>query len=350
MDREVVRAFMERFMDMTTHAALLGVVGAADRAGLFRALQGAGALPLEAIAARSGLDPRYLREALAALAAGGFLRFDPDAATYALPDEHAVCLADESSPWCLVGWTQILGALYRAVPAVSRAFREGGGVSYEQFGEDMVEGIDRANGPGTRILLTRRWLPAMPQMVETLERGGRVADVGCGSGTAALALAQAFPRSVVTGYDVDLRSIERARAAASETGLANVRFERVAAESLPTRPGFDLVLAFDVIHDLVNPRAALRRIRLSLRPAGSFLLVEPAAGDSLEENLDAHGALLYALSTLHCTTVSLAHGGEGLGAAWGPKRAEALCRQAGFTRFRRLAIENPFHAFYEVAA
>lgn len=348
MDRDAVRAFMERFMEMATGAALLGVVAVADRTGLFARLAGQGPLSLDEVRSRSGLQPRYLKEILSALAAGGILLYDAKAETFELPDEHAACLADDRSPYCLAGWTQSLPSMMRAIPGVARACREGGGVSYSEFGEDMVAGIDRMNSPGTRILLARKWLPAMDGVVARLQEGIRVADVGCGSGTAAVAIAKSFPRSQVVGFDVDETSIGRARQLAAREDAANVRFEQVGGESLPTDPPFDLITTFDVIHDMVRPRAVLKRIRQALRPDGAYLMVEPAAGDTLAENIGPNGALLYSMSTLHCMTVSLAHGGEGLGTAWGPRRAEELCREAGFGRFRRLEIENPFNAFYEV--
>jgi SAM-dependent methyltransferase len=348
MDRKAIQDFIEKFMGMTTGAAVLGVIGVADRTGLLRAMAGQGPLGLEAIAAKSRLHERYLREILASLAAAGIVKYRAAEATYELGEEAAACLADERSPYFLGGWPQIIRSILGAVPAVAEAARSGGGVPYSDFGPEMVEGIDRSNSPGMRILLTRKWLPAMPDVVARLEGGMRVADVGCGAGTSTLTLARAYPRSDVTGFDLDATSIERARRAAKEAGLANVRFERAAAETLPTEPPFDFVMSFDTIHDMVNPRGVLRRIRQALHPGGTYLMVEPAAGDTLEENLHPGGALLYAMSTLHCMTVSLAHGGEGLGTAMGARKAEELCREAGFSSFRRLDVENPFNAFYEV--
>ncbi|MCZ6783696.1 MAG: class I SAM-dependent methyltransferase [Proteobacteria bacterium] len=348
MDKDELRAFMGRFMQMTTGAAVLGIVAVADRTGLFRGLAGAGPLGIEAIAEKTGLQERYLREALSSLAAAEIVRYDPARQTFELPDEHAACLADESSPYFLAGWSQIVPALYGAIPGVVRAFREGGGVPFTAFGSDMVEGIARSNGPGTRILLTRKWLPAMPDVVARLEAGARVADVGCGGGDAAITMAGAYPKSTVTGFDVDETSLARARAAAEQAGVSNVEFERVSAQEFPAEPGFDFITTFDVIHDLADPRGALEQIRRALRKEGTYLMVEPVAGDTLEENLNPAGAMTYAMSTLHCMTQSLAHGGAGLGAAWGPNAPENLCGEVGFTRFRRLDVDNPFNAFYEV--
>lgn len=348
MDRDAIKAFMGRFMEMTTGAAVMGVVSVADRAGLFRMMSGRPPATLDEVVAYTGFDTRYLEEILATLAASGIVVYDAERRTYHLPDEHAACLADESSPYCLAGWTQMVPALYRAIPGVARACREGGGVAFSEFGPDMVEGIARANGPGTRILLTRKWLPVMGDVVARLESGIRVADIGCGAGEAAIAMGRAYPSSQIVGFDVDALSIERAKAAAREAGLDNVAFERASGDAIPLEPGFDLVTTFDVIHDLVDPIAVLRRIRDALGEGGSYLMVEPVAGDELHDNLHPAGALTYAMSTLHCMTQSLAHGGAGLGAAWGPRRAEAHCREAGFSKFERLEVPNPFNAFYRV--
>jgi 2-polyprenyl-3-methyl-5-hydroxy-6-metoxy-1,4-benzoquinol methylase len=348
MDKDAMRAFMGRFMEMTTGAAVMGVVSVADRIGLFEALAGQGALEVETIAARTGLDRRYLEEILATLAAADILSYDAAGARFELPDEHAACLADEGSPYFLGGWSQMVPALYRAVPGVARAAREGGGVPFSEFGSDMVEGIARSNGPGTRILLARRWLASMPDVVAALETGLRVADVGCGCGDAVLTMAQRWPQSEFVGFDLDAGSVARAREAALAARITNVEFEQCSAELIPSDPGFDLITTFDVIHDLARPREVLAHLRAALRPGGTYLMVEPVAADRLEDNLHTAGALTYAMSTLHCMTQSLAQGGEGLGAAWGPAKAESYCREAGFSRFDRLPVDNPFNAFYRV--
>lgn len=337
-------------MAMVTGGATLGLVGVADRTGLFASLAGAGPQTLEQIVERTGLNERYLLEICSGLAAAEILDYDPATRAFELCDEHAACLADESSPYFLAGWSQMIPSILKAIPGVARACREGGGVAFDDFGDDMIEGIDRSNSPGMRILLTRRWLTAMPEVVERLQRGIRVADVGCGSGAAVLTMARSYPKSQVYGFDISARSIERARAGADSEGLANASFEQRGAEALPTDPGFDLITTFDVIHDIAQPSEALCAIRRALAADGTYLMVEPNAGDDLEQNLNPGGALLYAVSTLHCMTQSLAQGGVGLGAAWGPKQAEALCREAGFSHFERLDVDNPFNAFYEVRA
>ena len=162
-------------------------------------------------------------------------------------------------------------------------------------------------------------------------------------------MAKAYPASSIVGYDIDAHSIELARGRVEAQQLSNVSFEQCSAESIPAEPGFDFVTTFDVIHDLVEPVPVLRQIRELVNPGGTYLMVEPVAGDALAENLHPAGALTYAMSTLHCMTQSLAHGGAGLGAAWGPRRAEAHCRQAGFSEFDRLDVDNAFNAFYRVS-
>ena len=349
MDRNVAKAQMGRLFEMTSHAATMAVLAVADQTGLLRQMQGAGPLDVAQLSERTGLEPRYLEEITSSLVAAELLAYEAEAGTLELSDEVAACLSDESSPYFMGGWTQILQGLYRAVPGVARACEEGGGVAYDAYGEFMVHGISRANSPGMRILLTRRWLAAVPGLSEKLEAGIDVADVGCGAGTAVLTLAEAYPNSKVVGFDVDARSIEAARASASEASLANASFERLGGEEIPQTPGFDLITAFDVVHDLVDPKAVLARIHGALRgPDGLFFMVEPDVAPDLESNLNPAGALLYAMSTLHCMTVSLAHGGEGLGAAWGPTKAEQYCRGAGFGSFERLDVPNPMNAFYAI--
>jgi len=214
----------------------------------------------------------------------------------------------------------------------------------QDFDDRIVAGIDRLNSPGTRILLAKRWLPAMPDVVARLETGARVADVGCGSGTAALAMAAAYPAAFVVGYDIDHRAIGRAREKAAQSGLSNVSYELMPATNLPG--GFDLITTFDVIHDLSKPGEALAQIHDALGENGVYLMVEPAAEASLAGNFNPRGLLILGFSLLYCLPQSLVDHGVGLGAAWGPVRAEQMCRAAGFTRFEQLPIDNPYSNFF----
>jgi SAM-dependent methyltransferase len=348
MDRAAVWEFMERFVEMASGAATLFTLAVADRAGLMGVLATSDPLTVEQAATSAGLDERYVKEILSQLAAAGVLDYDPATEAFVLPPERATVIADDTSPYAMTGWLDMLPTAGNFIDEVAEATRHGGGVPASHYPDRMVQAVDRANAPSTRILLTRRWLPTMPEVVEKLEGGARVADVGCGSGTAVLTMASAFPASEFVGYDLDPRAVEAATAKAAETGLANVSFEVLGAAEIPL--GFDLISTFDVVHDLADPLTALSRFREALNEDGTFLMMEPSVGARLEDNIEPRAALLYGVSLLFCMTQSLAAGGAGLGTAWGPEQAEALCREAGFTHFRRLPVDNPFSAFFEVRA
>lgn len=346
MDRAAVWEFMERFVDMAAGAVTLSALAVADRCGLLATLGDSTPRTANQLADVAGLDLRYTEEILRQLTAAGITDYDPGAETFVLPAERATVVADDASPYAMTGWLDMLPTAASFVDRVADAARHGGGVPAEAYPDRMVQAVDRANGPSMRILLTRRWLPTMPDVVARLEKGARVADVGCGSGAAAIAMATAYPNSTVVAYDVDPRAIAVAARRGAE--IENVEFVVMGAEEIPTDPPFDLITAFDVVHDLPNPDGALARIRAALGDDGVFLMMEPALSSELEENRNARSALFYGVSLMYCMTQSLAAGGAGLGAGWGAGRAEALCRSAGFSRFERLPIDNPFSAFFRV--
>jgi SAM-dependent methyltransferase len=345
LDRSKVEAFLDRFVDLAAGATTIGLLAVADRSGLTSHLGETGGGTAEEIAGGAGLDLRYVEEIMSGLAAAGVVGYDAATRRFDLPPEHALFLADESSPYFMGGFLDMIPALLGQVDGVTRATVHGGGVSFEEFGDRIVRGIDRGNAPSQRTFLTSRWLPGVPGLVARLEAGIRVADVGCGSGTAAVLIAQAYPRCHVVGYEVSSDSIEVARSRAG--GLGNLEFMERAVEEIPTDPPFGLITSFDVIHDLAHPVTGLRRIREALAEDGLFLMMEPNAGSALEDNLSPRGAMLYGVSTLLCMTQSLASGGAGLGAAWGRQRAEDLATEAGFGSFQPLDdISNRFSAFY----
>lgn len=345
VDRAIVKAFMDRFDELASGAAALGVLAVADRAGLIEAMAGRGSVTVDELAA-DRFAPRYVEEILSVMAAAGVVEYESSTRRFRLPDEHAACLADPNSPYSVAGWLDVIPAAMRSIDRISHATIHGGGVPIQDFDERVVAGVDRLNSPGTRILLTKRWLPAMPDVVARLEAGARVADVGCGSGTAALAMASAYPKATVIGYDVDPRAIARARDRAEQSGLDNVSIELMPAAEIPA--GFDLITTFDVVHDLPDPVEVLGRIRTALSDGGTYLMMEPAAGASLVDNFNSRGVLIMGFSLLYCLPQALVDGGLGLGAAWGPVRAKQLCREVGFTRFEQLPIENPYSNFYRV--
>jgi SAM-dependent methyltransferase len=345
MDRAKVEAFLDRFVDLASGATTIGLLAVADRSGLATHLGEIGGGTAREVADGAGLDVRYVEEIMAGLTAAGVVDYDPETERFTLPPEHALFIADESSPYFMGGFLDMIPSLLAEVEAIAGATVNGGGVAFEEFGQDIVTGIDRGNAPSQRAFLVSRWLPGVPGLVERLESGIRVADVGCGSGTAAILMAEAYPSSQVVGFDVSHASITVARSRGGD--LANLEFIERGVEEVSIDPPFDLITSFDVIHDLVAPLEGLRRIREALSEHGLYLMMEPNASSDLEENLTPRGAMLYGISVLHCMTQSLAHGGVGLGAAWGREKAETMAGEADFSSFEPLdEISNRFSAFY----
>ena len=345
MDRKKTLAFIDQFTTMAAGATTIGLLAVADRTGLLRSMAGKPARSVDEIAADAQLDPRYTTEILSGLVAAGVIDYLPSELTFSLSDEHAAVISDDTSPYSMAGWLDMLPAALDHTDEIAAAVVDGGGIPFTAFGERMVTGIDRASTPSMTILLTKRWLPTMPDIVERLAVGGRIADVGCGSGSAVRAMAHAYPNASVVGFDIDPRSIERANASSEQP---NASFVVGGADAMADHGPFDLVTSFDVVHDLSDPLGVLQEIRRSMADSGVLLMMEPRISAHLEENLNDRAALLYGISTFHCMTQSLAQSGAGLGAAWGPAAAEDMCRAAGFTSFKELSIENPFSAFFRV--
>jgi len=288
-----------------------------------------------------------VREWLNAQAAGGFVEYEPESGRYRLPPEHAVALTDESSPAYLPGFFQLaLGAVIDS-PRIADAMRSGDGFGWHEHVADVHDGCERFFRPGYHAHLVQEWLPALHGVVAKLERGAHVADVGCGHGASTVLMAQAFPASRFVGFDAHDGSIETARRRAAACGLdEQVRFD---AEPSTAYPGadYDLVTMFDCLHDMGDPIGAARHVLRSLAPDGTWLLVEPAAGDRVEDNLTPVGRAYYAFSTLLCTPSSLAQDvGLALGAQAGEARLRDVVTRAGFSRFRRVA-ETPFNIVFE---
>ncbi|PXY32488.1 class I SAM-dependent methyltransferase [Prauserella muralis] len=313
-----------------TGGLLSHLVAVGHHTGLFEAASRGPATSAE-LAARAGLQERYVREWLGAMATGGVFTYDPATATFTLPPEHAVSLTGTGAA-NLAPVALIASLLGEHVDGVTRAFREGGGVPYEEFRPRFTGVMDAlSRGLFDEHLLTGI-LPAAGRLAGRLADGIRVADVGCGTGHALHVLAGAYPASTFTGYDLGADAIASARTEAGELGLDNVTFEVCDVELLPTEPPFDAVFAFDAIHDQAAPAAVLRRIHDALVPGGWFVMMDIKASSDLAANLDNPLApLLYAVSTLHCMTVSLARGGAGLGTVWGEELARTMLAEAGFT-------------------
>jgi 2-polyprenyl-3-methyl-5-hydroxy-6-metoxy-1,4-benzoquinol methylase len=319
-----------------------------DRVGLFKAMAGAGPLTVDQLAAKSELSARYVREWLGAMAAAHYVEYDSKADSYLLTPEYAAALADEDSPFFIGSYFQMAQAAVSVAPKVAEAFRNGKGVTQAEYPQSFFEAAERNSRTRYEHKLLRKWIPAMPQVVEALNAGGLAADVGCGGGRAAIMIAQAFPKARVVGFDIHAESIERARRNAATAGVSDrATFEVANGSGLPPR-GFDFVSTFDVVHDSVDPDALLKSIRAALKPDGTYLMVEVNVSSKLEDNINPMGRLMYSMSTLYCMTTSLAHGGAGIGACMGEAKARELVAAAGFKHFRRLPIEDLFSALYEI--
>jgi SAM-dependent methyltransferase len=347
LDEEKLGAFVNQVvgeLGATINAALV-VLG--DELGLYRAMAGAGALTPGEVAERTGTSERYVREWLNAQAAGGYVEYDPDARRYTLPPEQAVALADESSPFFLPGAFQLMTASARDEPAIRDAFRSGAGVGWHEHDHGVFEGCERFFRPGYAANLASAWIPALTGVEEKLRRGGRVADVGCGHGASTILMAEAFPASSFTGFDYHAASVEQARERAAAAGVSDrVLFEIAPANGLPSRD-WDLVCTFDCLHDMGDPVGAARTVREALAPDGTWLIVEPFAHETVEENLNPVGRVYYGASTLLCTPASLSQEvGLALGAQAGEGRLRDVVTGGGFTRFRR-AAETPFNLVLE---
>ncbi|MEV0898579.1 methyltransferase domain-containing protein [Actinoplanes sp. NPDC049802] len=338
--------FVHKFVgDLGATMAAGGVV-VGDRLGLYRALATGAALP-EELAERTGTAPRYVEEWLRGQAAGGYVEFDPASGRYSLTPEQAFALTDPDGPIFAPGAFQLaLGAL-KAEPRITAAFRTGDGLGWHQHDDDVFTGCERFFRPGYSAHLIAEWLPALDGISDRLRAGIRVADVGCGHGASTVLMAQAYPNSVFTGSDYHHGSVEQARKRAADAGLdGRVTFEASGAQGFGGGP-YDLVTTFDALHDMGDPLGAARHIHSQLTPSGAWMIVEPAAGATVADNLNPVGRVYYSFSAFLCVPSALSQdGGYSLGAQAGEEPIRRLATDAGFTRFRRVA-ETPFNIVYE---
>jgi SAM-dependent methyltransferase len=347
VDMDKLMSFVFRAVDEVGATLNTALVVMGDKLGLYRTLASAGPLTPAEVASRSGCAERYVREWLNAQAAGGYLEYDPGSGRYVLPAEQAVALTDESSPAYLPGFFQIaLGSVHDA-PRVVDAARTGAGIGWHDHVADVHEGCERFFRPGYNAHLIEEWLPALDGVVAKLEAGAKVADVGCGHGASTILMAQAFPASTFTGFDYHEGSVEMAAERARAAGIGDrVSFEVAPAAAFPG-DNYDLVTMFDCLHDMGDPAGAARHTRSALAADGTWMIVEPAAGDRVEDNLNPVGRAYYAFSTLLCTPCSLSQEvGLALGAQAGEARIGEIVTDAGFSHFRRVA-ETPFNMIFE---
>lgn len=342
-------AFAEKMMGVLNGGALALMTSIGHRTGLFDTLATLPPSTSQKIADAAGLDERYVREWLGAMVTGGIVEHDPSSQTYRLPPEHAAFLTRAASPNNLAVTTQFVSVIGNVESEIVDCFRNGGGVpysSFDRFHEVMAEESAQTVGAA----LVAQILPLAPGVVSKLEKGIEVLDVGCGRGRALLILAEAFPKSSFTGYDFSDEAIEDARAEAKRRKLSNIRFEIRDVATLDEARRFDLITAFDAIHDQAKPAAVLDGISKSLADGGTFLMQDIAGSSHVHKNLEAPIApFIYTISCMHCMTVSLAQGGAGLGAAWGKEKAIEMLAEAGFAHVDVKELEHDIINYYYIA-
>ena len=348
IDEEKLMSFVFRAVDEVGATLNTALVVMGDQLGYYRAMADHGPLTPTVLAELTSTGEPYAREWLNAQAAGDFVTYDPATGTYLLPPEHAIALTDETSPAFLPGFFQIAHGTVRDAPHVLEAARNGDGYGWHQHNTDVHRGTERFFRPGYLANLVTTWLPALDGVVAKLESGAKVADVGCGYGASTILMAQAFPRSTFVGSDYHADSIAIARQRAAEAGVADrITFEIAAAQELAGHD-FDLVTMFDCLHDMGDPIGAARKVREAIASDGTWMIVEPAAGDLPQDNFNPVGRAYYGFSTLLCTPSSLSQEvGLALGTQAGPARIRDVTSAAGFTGFRT-ATGTPFNNVFEV--
>jgi 2-polyprenyl-3-methyl-5-hydroxy-6-metoxy-1,4-benzoquinol methylase len=328
----------------TFHAALIRI---GDKLGLYKALGAGGPQTASELAKKTGTAERYVREWLCSQAAGGYVTYDSGTGKFHLTEEQAFALADENSPAFLPGAFQSALAAVKAEERLTECFKTGEGMGWHEHHPELFVGTERFFRPGYAANLVSTWIPSLEGVGEKLKSGARVADVGCGLGASTILMAKSYPKSEFVGFDYHDKSIETAKQRAREAGVGDrIRFEVAKAKDYPGR-NYDFVTFFDCLHDMGDPVGASSHVRGTLEKDGTWMIVEPFAGDKLDENLHPIGRAYYAASTLVCTPASLSQEvGLALGAQAGEKRLRDVVTSGGFTRFRR-ATQTPFNFVFE---
>src|SRR3954468_6225552 len=340
-------SFMGKMLGEFGAALNSSLVMIGDKLGLYRALSAKGPLTPDELARATNTSERYVREWLLAQAASGYVEYDAASGKFSMLPEQALALADEDSPYFMGAIGDLVSATFLDEPKIAEAFKTGKGVGWNRRSECLFCGAARFFRTGYKHHLVQEWLPALDGVVGKLKRGAKVADVGCGHGVSTRLMAEAFPNSRFYGFDYHEGSIEAARKAATEAGLGDrVSFAVHSAKTYPAE-GYDLVCFFDCLHDMGDPVGAIGHVRETMAKDGTCILVEPFAGDRLEDNLNPVGRVYYGASSLVCVPESLARKGPALGAQAGQMRLrQVVVNEGGFTRFRR-ATETPFNIILE---
>lgn len=349
IDQAVSELFAERLLGMLNEGALALMVSIGHRTGLFDTMSALPPATSAELAAAANLNERYVREWLGALTVGRIVAYDPSTRTYRLPAEHAAWLTRAAAPNNMAVFAQYIPLLGEVEEGILSKFRTGGGLHYHDY--PRFHSIMAEDSAQTVVAALNDYiLPLVPGLIERLHTGIEVLDLGCGQGLALLAMAQMFPKSRFTGYELHLDTTAATAATAAELGLTNLRFAAQDAALLDEPARYDLICTFDAVHDQADPARVLRNINRALRPDGVYLMQDIRASSALENNLDhPAGALLYTISTMHCTSVSLAAGGAGLGTMWGEERALAMLVEAGFSNVSVEQLAHDFQNNYYVA-
>lgn len=347
IDPEKLNEFLGRALvdfGATFQAALVRI---GDRLGLYKALVVDGPQTSAELAKRTNTTERYVREWLSAQAAGGYVNYDSATGKFYLTEEQAFAMADETSPAFMPGAFQVALAATKAEEQLAERFKSGAGFGWHEHNHELFVGTERFFRPGYAANLITAWIPALEDVDEKLKAGARVADVGCGLGASTVLMAKHYPKSEFVGFDYHDKSIESAKQRAKEAGVSDrIRFEVAKAKDYPGKD-YDFVTFFDCLHDMGDPAGASAHVRSTLASDGTWMIVEPFAGDKLEDNLNPIGRAFYGASTLLCTPASLSQEvGLALGAQAGEKRLHDVVKSGGFSRFRR-ATETPFNLIFE---
>ncbi|MGH3261418.1 MAG: class I SAM-dependent methyltransferase [Trebonia sp.] len=347
VDQDKLHEFVMKMLGDLGGAMTVPLVRIGDRLGLYRALHANGPMTSGELAAKADIAERYAREWLSQQAASGYLTYDAASGRFTLPPEQAMVFAEPDSPVYLQGGFDLAATLLENEETVGPAFRTGKGVGWGEQSGCLFCAAGRFFRPSYHNHLVASWLPALEGVTAKLEHGAKVADVGCGHGFSTVIMAKAFPKSSFVGYDFHPASVEQARAHAKEHGVTgNTRFEVGTAAAFPGE-GLDLVTFFDCLHDMGDPIGAARHVRQALKPDGSWMIVEPAAGDRLADNLNPVGRLYFAASTMVCVPTSLDQPvGAALGAQAGFEKLSSVIRDGGFATVRK-ATATPFNMVLE---
>ena len=347
LDMDKLHEFLGRALvdfGATFHAALVRI---GDKLGLYKGLAAGGPQTPGELATRTNTAERYVREWLSCQAAGGYVSYDAAAGKFYLTEEQAFAMADDTSPAFMPGAFQVALAATKAEDQLAERFKSGAGMGWHEHHHELFEGTERFFRPGYAANLLSAWIPALEGVHEKLQAGARAADVGCGLGASTILMAKAYPKSEFFGFDYHDKSIEKAKQRAKDAGAGgNVHFDTAMAKNFPGKD-YDFVTFFDCLHDMGDPAGASQHVHSTMKKDGTWMIVEPMAGDKLEENLNPIGRAFYGASTLLCTPASLSQEvGLALGAQAGEKRLKHVVTAGGFTRFRR-ATQTPFNLIFE---